>query len=151
MKLKIDNNAVIIPGETAAGLLLGISIHEIDPDSLAGLQYELQLSPPGYASPSWQVYTSDEIYLRFENDQLTTIGVMGNYSGKISQGLGIGSLVSDFQHVYGNLIEGKEDELTFERVEGKLWFATDYSRCNTENWNEFIINRPILELYITKP
>lgn len=125
---KIDINSPIIPGKGAAG-------HSVQ----AGLLNE---------SICWETYTSDELYLCFREGKLDMVGVMGAYRGSTQQGLGVGSWVSDFELVYGNLIEGPDDALTFERVEDSLWFDVDCTNLNSANWHSQVRLRKVKALYV---
>jgi hypothetical protein len=148
MKTQTDLDAPIIPGETAAGLQLGISISDIDSNSLAELTHEVKTGGFYDNASTSDIYYSKDIYLRFVGGHLQTIGVMSAYRGTIAQGLGIGAGVSDFEHVYGRLVEGSEDELTFERVNGRLWLEVEETGLNSENWKQVVPSRKVRALYV---
>ena len=126
-KIIIDFDGEIIPGHGAAGLVLGTNRIEIDK----------------------RLLDSDDITLHFEEDMLTQIGVTGDYKGKLISNLGLGDLVSDFEKVYGPMIEGDEDELTFKNIKG-FWFDVDDSKYNSYNWWTEIPKLPVTHIYVFK-
>lgn len=148
MGTKIDLNSLIIPGMGAAGLVLGTLLGDIDSVDLAGLNHHSVQAGLLNESICWKTYTSGDLYLRFREGKLDMVGVMGAYRGLTQQGLGVDSRVSDFELVYGSLIEGPDDALTFERVVDSLWFDVDCTDLNSANWRLEVRLRKVKELYV---
>ena len=99
-------------------------------------------------SVGWETYASNDIYLRFKESKLDMIGVMGAYHGLTLEGLGVGSVVTDFELVYGALIEGPDDALTFERVVDLIWFDINFTDFESTNWHSEVRLRKVKVLYI---
>jgi hypothetical protein len=148
MSNKIDLNSPIIPGRGAAGLVLGTLLGDIESVDLTGLNHHSIKAGLLNQSIFWETYTSCDLYLRFKEGKLDMIGVMGAYRGLTQQGLGIGSRVSDIELVYGSLIEGPDDILTFERVVDSLWFDVDCTDLNSSNWHSQVRLRKVKVLYV---
>lgn len=132
---KIDINSPIIRGKGASGLVLGTLLGGIDSVDLAGLNHHSVQAGLLNESICWETYTSGDLYFRFKGGKLDMIGVLGAYRGLTQQGLGIGARVSDFELVYGAIMEGPDDALTFEQVMNSLWFEVDCTDLNSVNWH----------------
>lgn len=148
MTNKIDLNGPIIPGKGAAGLVLGTLMDDIDRVDLAGLIHSSVNTGLLNDTIGWETYASDDIYLRFKEGKLDMVGVMGAYRGMTQEGFGVGSMVSDFELVYGKLIEGPDDALTFERVVNLLWFDIDFTDFDSTNWHSEVRLRKVKGLYV---
>lgn len=148
-KYKIDLNAAIIAGKSAAGFILGINKEDIDKQVLISFEfieiYNKYL--PDY--PPLNEYRTKDVILHFHENKLTQIGLIGNYNGKLDNNLGLGDLVRDFEVVYGNLKEGDEEELVFSNLKG-LCFEVDNKKYNSDNWTTEIPRLPVTEIYIYK-
>ena len=148
MTLSTDLNSPIIPGRSAAGLNLGISLDDVNPVALQSLNWSKESHIINDKQTHWDEYSSPDLYLRFIDGVLSTIGVMGKYQGKIMQGLGIGDKVDLFEHVFGNLMEGDEDELTFERVQNQLWIEVNEMENISGNWLIEVKKRFVTGIFI---
>lgn len=146
---KIDENAPIIPGKSAAGFTLGIKKSDIDKQVLDLFEFIEIYNKYLPECPPLHEYRTKDLILHFYENKLTQIGLIGNYKGKLDDNLGLGDLVKDFELKYGDLTEGDEEELVFSNLKG-LCFEVDNSKYNSDNWTIEIPKLPIKEIYIYK-
>jgi len=143
---KIDLNAPVVPGKSAAGFSLGIQKNDVSKEDLdlftvTEIVNEYVKGPPLYK------YYTDEVVLFFEQDQLMQIGLFNNYKGTVYNDFGLGSVVKDFETVFGDIVEGDEDQLIFSNLKG-LCFEVDSSTYSSTNWKIEIPKQKVTEIYI---
>lgn len=120
---------------------------DIEEDSVDLFEREEQSSFWVDGPPRHSKWINEHIVLWFTNDILSQIGLTYGYTGKLSSGLGIGDLVSEFEAIYGGMYEGDEDELEFQNLPG-LCFDVDYQGISEANWREIIPGRPVKWLHL---
>ncbi|MDA2920839.1 hypothetical protein MYX76_15345 [Desulfobacterota bacterium AH_259_B03_O07] len=140
-KPKINLEAPIIPGKTAAGINIGSSEKTVlaalpEPKSVEEL-YE------GYK------LIFDSIWVVIEKERVTFIGVSKGYKGRLPSGMGIGSKIRDVIKCYGDIEVGEQGSL---RVVG----AKDWG-FDTEEWVQEskeipkIIAAPLTKIFVHEP
>lgn len=144
-----DIEAPIIPGKSAAGLVLGLSIHELGKDALKNWQSWIieadyityQKGRRNLSRQETIVYSSQNYTLFFEKQILTQICVSGNYQGKYQQIFGVGSTMCQAQQQLDVCcIERLADKIEFFGVHG-MWF--DIAR----GYSDFC-HAPIADIYV---
>ncbi len=143
---KIDLNAPIVAGKSAAGFMLGMQKNDVSKEVL-NLFTVTEIINEYVKDLSLYKYYTDEVILFFEQDQLTQIGLFNNYKGTIHNELGLGSVVRDFETVFGDMVEGDEDQLVFSNLKG-LCFEVDASTYTSANWKVEIPKQKVTEIYI---
>lgn len=112
-------DGLIIPGKSAAGIMLGQVINEI-------LNYQ---NPTDVVELiGCYKYQFDSVNLWVENEKITQIGVFANYRGKLQQEIGIGSTIEEVQNLIGRVEENDDDCLVVAGMSG--W------SFETEEWDE---------------
>jgi len=143
---KIDLNAHIVAGKSAAGFMLGMQKNDVSKEVL-NLFTVTEIVNEYVKNLSLYKYYTDEVILFFEQDQLTQIGLLNNYKGTVYNELGLGSVVKDFETVFGDMVEGDEDQLVFSNLKG-LCFEVDSSTYTNANWKVEIPKQKVTEIYI---
>ena len=99
----------IIPGKSAAGILLGDQI-----ESIAGLHAH----QPVERFHEIEKYTFEAVTIWVKNGLVEQVGVRAPYSGKLSSGIGIGSRIDDVQRTLGDVTEDEDDNLVVVNSSG---------------------------------
>lgn len=146
-KYQIDLNALIIPGQSAGGFSLGLKRDDIEKQILDSFEFSEIYNKYLPDFPPLLEYQTEDLILHFDKDELTQIGMIKNYKGKLESNLGLGDLLKDFEVASGQMIEGDEDELIFTNLKG-LCFEVDFTDFNSNNWMTLIHNRLVTEIYI---
>ena len=105
----LNLNDPIIPGESAAGVRLGQLVEGI----IAAVQPLTTIPLPGSVKVCFE-----SVNLWVKGNRVTQIGVIGNYQGKLSGTIGIGSTIRDIQNAFGPVVEDEEDNLTVPSMAG---------------------------------
>ena len=143
---KIDLNAPIVAGKSAAGFMLGMQKNDVSREVLDLFTVTEIINEYVKGTPLYKYYT-DEVILFFEQDQLTQIGLFNNYKGTVCNELGLGSMVKDFEAAFGDMVEGDEDQLIFTNLKG-LCIEVDSSAYTSANWKIEIPRQKVTEIYI---
>ena len=114
-----DLDALIIPGESAAGIRLGQPIQGILAHQSPDVIIEIH---------DLEKYEFGSVHLWVESGKITQIGVYQEYRGCLKEGIGIGSTVEEVQNLLGKIEEDEDDVLV---VAGMSGFCFE-----TEKWFE---------------
>lgn len=119
-KNRIDLSAPIEPGKSAAGLLLGTNIEQVD---LSDFSKKIIESPSVLNPSRAYLYSSSDLTLWFKDEiTLKQIGVHGNYQGKYKGLFGIGSTICQAQKELDVCcVEEIEDNLEFYEIRGMVF------------------------------
>jgi len=113
-----DLHATIVPGRTAAGIVVGTPVSELD---LAGASFaQLQ--------DGISVCHLGPVRVWIRNGVVDQVGVQGAYSGSIERsGIRIGNTLRDVVEALGPIFEDDEDNLVVRGVPG-ICFETEQWR-----------------------
>lgn len=143
---RIDLNAPIVAGKSAAGFMLGMHKNNLSKEVL-NLFTVTEIVNEHVKDLSLYKYYTEEVTLFFKDDKLSQIGLFNNYKGTVYNELGLGSVVKDFETVFGDMVEGDEDQLVFSNLKG-LCFEVDSSTYTSANWKVEIPKQKVTEIYI---
>ena len=112
-----DLDALIIPGESAAGFRLGQPIKDIlvsqSPDAVVELN-------------DCDKYQFGSVHLWVNAGKISQIGLYADYRGRLKEGIGIGSTIEEVENLFGKIEEDEDDNLV---VDGKSGWCFE-----TEEW-----------------
>jgi len=93
---------VIVPGESAGGIRLGQRINQV-------LAVEGSVEAERFHGIEKYVFAAVTLWVR--DGLITQIGVRSPYSGKLAQGIGIGSTIGEVESAIGRIGQDASDNL----------------------------------------
>lgn len=112
--MKLDLEAPILPGLSAAGIYLGQSAAEFVRNYRS--LFTVTSDPSRFESRSVRVW--------IKNNAVDQIGVRNGYLGKLKSQIGVGSTVMELKTALGSIYEDEEDNLKVRGAPG-FCFGTD--------------------------
>jgi hypothetical protein len=119
--MRLDPEAPIVPGRSAAGIDLGSRIEDILADIAHLLTPEPTVSP--YSESVTTRYHSDSVDLWERGGIVRQIGVHGAYRGKLMERIGLGSTIADIETHIGECEESEEDNGAIKGLPGLCFDA----------------------------
>lgn len=136
----INNSDPIIPGKSAAGIMLGDDISKI-----IEFNVNYEMDDHGICI----LYTFESTSLWVEDAKVVQISVFNNYRGRIDEKVGINSLIKDIVNNYGEISEGDSDNLIAVNSPGWSFETDDW---NTDYSNDLHIDKnleiPVTEIFV---
>ncbi|MDC3250178.1 hypothetical protein OAU52_00955 [bacterium] len=139
--MKIDNNAPIIPGISAAGISIGQTIHEI---LKSNSDFELD------TIADTSLYNFENICLWVVGERVTQISIFNEYQGQINKQIGINSTIEDVQKEMGPISEDEDDNFITAKVPGWCFETDDWNTDSDEPEFEKNLDIEISEIFIQK-
>ncbi len=138
----IDLNAPIIPGKSAAGILLGSDVHYVLGSSQSSVE-EQRLTD------KLHLHDFGAVKVWSSNHVVSQIGVFFGYAGTLNSKIGIGTTIADVESMFGCQIE--------EDTEDNLIVPGSSGWCfETEEWSQNHIGKVdhgahITAIFVFKP
>ena len=117
--MPIDPDAPIIPGESAAGIMLGSRIDSILQETAVAFVTEVIENVYVLRSPTLMRYRSDMVDLWVEDGVVNQVMVHDHYRGKALECFGLGSRIAEIEELVGRPVEeDDEDNLVIAGIPG---------------------------------
>ncbi|HEY7356911.1 MAG TPA: hypothetical protein VH590_10615 [Ktedonobacterales bacterium] len=118
-----DLDAPLIPGRSAAGYFIGMSLEEVPQQELA--RFQRVPLPDFFGKPSGFRCEAASVTLWVNPEGcIRQIGVHHGYRGKLFERVGLGMTIADLERLIGPVAEDEEDALTIFGIRG-LCFELD--------------------------
>lgn len=114
----MDNTAPIIPGQSAAGIIIGSPIETILKDQRIHFRAEEVRNPCVVSAFPLVRYRSPMVDLWVRTGIIDQIMVHSGYAGKLRGIIGLGSTIADIETQIGLWGEDEEDNLVIQNLPG---------------------------------
>lgn len=135
--------APIVPGETAAGFVLG---------QPAG--HALSASPISFTVEKRGrtfCHRSDFVDIWEDKEIISQIGVHGCYKGKVRECVGIGDSLNDIERLLGPVGENDEDSLVVKGIPGlcvEITIGRFLGPSRSKSWARQVFSAPIERIFV---
>lgn len=130
---------VIVPGESAGGIRLGQRINQV-------LAVEGSVDAERYHGIEKYVFAAVTLWVR--DGLITQVGVRSPYSGKLAQGIGIGSTIGEVESAIGRIGQDASDNLVVLTSPGWCFETEVWLRGKSARENRAA---RITEIYVFAP
>ncbi len=130
---------VIVPGESAGGIRLGQRINQV-------LATEGSVEAERFHGIEKYVFAAVTLWVR--DGLITQIGVRSPYSGKLAQGIGIGSTIGEVESAIGRIGQDASDNLVVLTSPGWCFETEVWLRGKSPRENRAA---RITEIYVFAP
>jgi hypothetical protein len=142
MVMKLDLDAPIVPGISAAGILLGALLTAVLATNAGVFQADRAVDQDFQPGGIWYRSPDVDFWAAADSGEVLQIMVHGGYRGWVLDHIGLGSTVADIESTVGPCGEDDEDNLTIMGLPG-LCFEID-GRLAAPNWR----HAPIIRFFV---